>query len=94
MHFNSDESMSDECSPQEPMIPSPTTALSPFGRVSNPETLCIPNSVELSHSETILSSNLVFLFFPIGDILLLPSFWPPFEKSSVITGGIYELEPK
>lgn len=66
MHFNSDESMNDECSPLKLLAPPPPpTAVSPFGRLhlcSNPETLRIPNSVELSPSDTVLSSNLVFLF--------------------------------
>lgn len=58
---------------------------------ASPETLLILNSVELSHSETMLSSNLVF--FERWQTLL-PCFWPPFDNSKVIMGGISDRHIK
>lgn len=60
---------------------------------SHPETPLIPNSVELSHSETMLSSNL-FFFFEMWQTLL-PCSWPlPLDNSSVITWGISDQHTK
>lgn len=67
---------------------------------SNPETLLIPNSLELSHIEPMLSLNIVSLwgfFVFLGGFFarfLLPDSWPPLGKSSITTRGVSDQQTK
>ena len=58
---------------------------------SNTETLFIPNPVGLSHSEMMLSSNLVLFKRWRTQV---PCFWPPFDNSNIVTEGFSDRHAK